>query len=94
MGMRRAFSPDADFGGMCSEPLMISKVVHKAYVDTNEEGSEAAAATGVAMVRASMPVNQPPPFVFRADRPFLFVIRDTAANVPLFLGRVANPMAG
>ena len=70
---------------------MISKVVHKAYVDTNEEGSEAAAATGVAMVRASMPLKQEP-FTFRADRPFLFVIRDTATNTPLFVGRIANPV--
>ncbi|HEX4590335.1 MAG TPA: serpin family protein, partial [Gemmataceae bacterium] len=93
MGIRRAFTPDADFRGMCPEPLMISKVIHKAYVETNEEGSEAAAATGVTMKRASMPVPQPP-FIFRADRPFLFVIRDTATNAPLFVGRIMNPAAG
>jgi serpin B len=91
MGIKRAFSASADFSGMCAEPTMISKVVHKAYVDTNEEGSEAAAATGVAMVRASMPLKQEP-FTFRADRPFLFVIRDTATNTPLFVGRIANPV--
>jgi serpin B len=91
MGMRLAFSRNADFGGMCAEPLMISKVVHKAYVDTNEQGSEAAAATGVGMKLAAAPAPQEP-FTFRADRPFLFVIRDTAAGTPLFVGRVANPV--
>jgi serpin B len=92
MGMRRAFTPDADFSGMCAEPLMISKVVHKAFVETNEEGSEAAAATGVGMRLAAAPLPRPP-FVFRADRPYLFIIRDTATNAPLFVGRVANPNA-
>jgi serpin B len=90
MGMRRAFTAAADFSGMSPEPLMISKVVHKAFVETNEEGSEAAAATGVAMVRASVRV-QDEPFKFRADRPFLFAIRDTTTGTPLFVGRVANP---
>jgi serpin B len=92
MGMQRAFTRDAEFGGMCAEPLMISKVVHKAFVETNEEGSEAAAATGVGMKVAAARLPRPP-FVFRADRPFLFVIRDTASNAPLFVGRVANPNA-
>jgi serpin B len=92
MGMRKAFSRDADFSGMCAEPLMISKVVHKAFVETNEEGSEAAAATGVGMrVMAAAAPRQP--FVFRADRPFLFVIRDVQSNTPLFVGRVFNPVA-
>ena len=91
MGMRQAFSPSADFSGMCAEPLMISKVIHKAFVETNEEGSEAAAATGVAMKPASVALPQEP-FTFRADRPFLFVIRDTTTGTPLFVGRIANPV--
>jgi serpin B len=90
MGMKQAFTGSADFSGMCAEPIMISKVVHKAFVETNEEGSEAAAATGVAMVKASAPLPQEP-FVFRADRPFLFVIRDTTTGTPLFVGRIVNP---
>ena len=91
MGMRRAFSRDADFGGMCAEPLLISQVIHKAFVDTNEEGTEAAAATGVPMPGG---VEEPEQrFTFRADRPFLFVIRDTGSGTPLFVGRIVNPMA-
>jgi serpin B len=90
MGMKRAFSVDADFGGMCAEPLMISKVIHKAFVETNEEGSEAAAATGVTM-RVATAMAPEAPFTFRADRPFLFAIRDTTTGTPLFVGRVANP---
>jgi serpin B len=91
LGMKRAFGPGADFSGILStEPLWISKVIHKAFVDVNEEGSEAAAATAVVMTRAPSP---PPPerFTFRADRPFLFVIRDTATGTPLFVGRLVNP---
>jgi serpin B len=90
MGMKRAFTPTADFSGMSPEPLLISKVVHKAFVETNEEGSEAAAATGAAMRLAAAPAPQEP-FTFRADRPFLFAIRDTSTGAPLFVGRVANP---
>jgi serpin B len=91
MGMRLAFSDSADFSGMCSEPLQISSVVHKAFVDTNEEGSEAAAATGIAMRATAARVPQER-FTFRADRPFLFVIRDVTAGTPLFVGRIANPL--
>jgi serpin B len=93
MGMKRAFGPAADFSGMCAEPLMISKVVHKAFVETNEEGSEAAAATGVAMAPAAVVRNPERPFTFRADHPFLFAIRDAQTGTPLFVGRIVNPMA-
>jgi serpin B len=93
LGMRRAFGKEADFGGMCDEPLMIGQVVHKAFVDTNEEGTVAAAATGVTMKPMAAPPQPKQPFVFRADRPFLFVIRDTGTGTPLFVGRIANPTA-
>jgi serpin B len=92
MGMKRAFSPDeADFSGMSThEQLYLSAVIHKAFVDVNEEGTEAAAATGVAVaVRAAMVLSQPA--VFRADHPFLFLIRDRNSGSILFLGRVVNP---
>jgi serpin B len=90
MGMEQAFSPAADFSKMTGgRDLYISQVVHKAYVDVNEEGTEAAAATGVAMRLTAMP--SPPP-VFRADRPFLFLIKDTKTGAILFMGRVANPV--
>jgi serpin B len=94
MGMRKAFSREADFSGMTpgSEPLMISKVVHKAFVDVNEEGSEAAAATGVAIMPASAPAPRER-FTIRADHPFVFLIRDGRTGSVLFLGRYAGPGA-
>ena len=91
MGMKRAFSQEADFSGISSaEALYISAVLHKAYVDVNEEGTEAAAATGVVM--RAMAARRPQPIpVFRADHPFLFLIRDTKAGSILFMGRLTNP---
>ena len=91
MGMKRALSREADFSGISSaEALYISAVLHKAYVDVNEEGTEAAAATGVVMMAMSARLPQPIP-VFRADHPFLFLIRDTKAGNILFMGRLTNP---
>jgi serpin B len=91
MGMTDAFSPRADFSGMDGQrDLFISAVVHKAFVDVNEEGTEAAAATGVVM--RSMAVMRPRPTpVFRADHPFIFLIRDTRSGGILFLGRMVDP---
>ena len=91
MGMEDAFHQDkADFSGLADpdQPLHISAVAHKAFIEVNEKGTEAAAATGVVLAARSMP---PPPAVFRADRPFLFLIRDELTGSVLFLGRVANP---
>jgi len=89
MGMPDAFCAKADFSGMTgNKDLFISAVVHKAYVDVNEEGTEAAAATGVAMKLTSI---APPPPVFKADHPFVFLIRDNRMGSILFLGRTANP---
>jgi serpin B len=90
MGMASAFSRGADFSGMTTaEKLFIAEVVHKAFVDVNEEGTEAAAATAVIMKRASAPPREPK--VFRADHPFLFLIRENKTKSVLFLGRVENP---
>lgn len=91
MGMPDAFSPQADFSGMDGgRDLYISAVVHKAFVEVNEEGTEAAAATGVVM--RSMAVMRPRPTpIFRADHPFIFLIRDTRSGSILFLGRMADP---
>jgi serpin B len=90
MGMTDAFSGQADFSGMTGvKDLFISAVIHKAFVDVNEEGTEAAAATAVVMKRE---VAARPP-VFRADHPFLFLIRDNQSGSILFLGRVMNPKA-
>ncbi len=91
LGMGHACSDAADFSGLDgSKDLKITEVVHKAFVDVNEEGTEAAAATAaVVETKAFRPPE--PPVIFRADRPFLFLIRDTASGAILFLGRVERP---
>jgi serpin B len=87
MGMTDAFS-GADFSGMDgTRSLSISEVVHKAFVDVNEEGTEAAAATAV-VIRATAVQRVT---AFRADHPFLFLIRDRHTGSILFMGRVMNP---
>ena len=90
MGMPQAFSRSADFSGMTGQrELFISAVIHKAFVNVDERGTEAAAATAVVMTRAGPP--GPRPAVFRADHPFLFLIRDNRTGSILFLGRLMNP---
>ncbi len=94
MGMVNAFeSSKADFSGMDgTRELSISEVVHKAFCEINEEGTEAAAATAVVMRAASaVPIKEPPPVEFKADHPYLYLIRDTQTGSLLFLGRVADP---
>jgi len=90
MGIADAFRPGvADFSGIDgTKNLYISAVVHKAFVDVNEEGTEAAAATAVVVGVTSMPGG---PVVFRADHPFVFLIRNNGSGSILFLGRVADP---
>ncbi len=93
LGMRQAFDfAAADFSGMHTggERLAISAVVHKSFVDVNEEGTEAAAATGVVVGVTSAPLPRTPRH-FRADRPFLFLIRDNASGSVLFMGRLLRP---
>jgi serpin B len=92
LGIRRAFGLNAEFQRMTSaDSLHISLVVHKAFIEVSERGTEAAAATGVAMATASAPVEPRPPVIFNANRPFLFVIRDNLRNQNLFIGRMAQP---
>jgi serpin B len=95
MGITDAFEPNqADFSRMNgARDLYISAVVHKAFVEVNEEGTEAAAATGVIMMTRSMAV-EPPPEEFRADHPFLYLIRDDKTGTILFMGRCAKPAVG
>jgi serpin B len=93
MGMPLAFErTGADFSAMTGKrDLWISAVIHKAFVDVNEEGTEAAAATGVIMRNAMARRVEPPPLVFRADHPFVFLIRDNRSGGILFMGRVSDP---
>jgi serine protease inhibitor len=86
LGMAKLFSDAADLSGM-GPSLKLDQVFHKAFVDVNEEGTEAAAATGGIAVVTAVPM----PFEFRADHPFVFLIRDTRSGGILFLGRVENP---
>jgi serpin B len=92
MGMKLAFNPgSADFGGMTSAShLFISAVVHKAYVQTDEEGTEAAGATGLAMGATAIMARHEPK-VFRADHPFVFEIVHQQTGAILFMGRLAAP---
>lgn len=92
MGMPTAFTSNADFSGMDgTKNLFISDVIHQAFVDVNEEGTEAAAATAVVMKLAAAPGGSDPVPVFRADHPFIFLIQDNETGSILFLGRVVNP---
>jgi serpin B len=91
MGMPTAFTNTADFSGIAPAPLKISEVVHKAFVDVSEQGTEAAAATAIKM-RPATGYHRPEPLVvFRADHPFLFLIRGTRTGEVLFIGRLMNP---
>ena len=90
LGMSDAFDMMlADFSGMTeSKDLYISKVIHQSFVEVNEEGTEAAAATAVIMSGKSI---APMIIEFKADRPFLFIIRDIKTNTILFMGRFVEP---
>ncbi len=92
LGMPLAFSSQADFSGINGhqprneEALRLSAIFHKAFVEVNEEGTKAAAATAVLMMKLAAPAP-----IFRADHPFLFAIRDRKSGAILFLGRIADP---
>jgi serpin B len=87
-GMPTAFGAEADFSGITGDAgLHIATVQHKTFVQVDEKGTEAAAATGVGMAEAAAPVVH----TVTVDRPFLFVITDTATGAPLFLGKVNDP---
>jgi serpin B len=96
MGMKTAFSDAADFYGMVEKKengLKISKVIHKAFIDVGEKGTEAAAATAVMMISTTSSLHrEPDPYkVFNADHPFFFMIKDRATGSILFMGKVMNP---
>lgn len=89
MGMPVAFSRDADFSGMTgNRELSISDVIHQAFVEVDETGTEAAAATAVVMTATAMPLQ---PIQMTVDRPFIFLIRDIKTGAIIFVGKVVNP---
>ena len=90
LGMKSAFTLAADFSAMADEPLHISAVKQKSFVDVNEEGTEAAAVTTVAMTGMAI-VRPIKPFEMIVDRPFFFVIADEQTQTILFMGIVNNP---
>lgn len=86
LGMEVPFTSKADFSGIMKDAeLTISDVIHETYLNVEEAGIEAAAATAVVMMKTSLPTE--PPKVFRADKPFYFIIKDSQSGVALFLGR-------
>ena len=91
MGMNLPFAwPGADFSGMDgTEMLFIDKVLHKAYIDVYEEGTEATAVTAISMsIGAAMPRY----IEFLADHPFIFIIQERETGNILFMGRMNNPV--
>jgi serpin B len=90
LGMPTAFTDAADFSGMftSSQPLKVQTVVQKAHVAVDEEGTTAAAATGMAFRATSAVI---PPVQMQVDRPFVFLLRDLASGQVLFLGRLTDP---
>ncbi len=89
LGLTDGFSMTADFSGMTGgKDLFLTNVLHKAFVKVDEEGTEAAAATGAVMKLTSMPAE---PLLFRADKPFVFLIQDKTTGTVLFVGRVVDP---
>jgi serpin B len=89
MGMPTAFTGAADFSGMNAEDqLYIDMVIHQAFIEVNEKGTEAAAATGVSM---RLSAAAPPQTIFNADHPFVFLIRDVDTGLIMFMGRVSDP---
>jgi len=91
MGINEAFDPNkADFSGITTlEKLFIEFAIHKAFVDVNEVGTEAAGVTGIGISATSEETDPP---VFNADHPFIFIIQDNETGNILFMGRVMNPL--
>ncbi len=89
MGMGIAFWDGADFSNISEQyDLLINEVTHQAFIETNEEGTEAAAATVVEIGVTSAP---PPPLELKLDHPFIYIIRESSTNSILFMGRVTDP---
>jgi serine protease inhibitor len=93
MGMTSAFTPGrADFTGISKEAeLYISFVIHKTFIDVNENGTEAAAVTAVGIFTTSIPTDPPGKIYFSVDRPFLFAITEKTTGTILFIGEIKSP---
>jgi serpin B len=87
IGIRQLFSPEADFSPISSEQFPMSMLVHQAVIEVDEDGTEAAAATAMMVAGAAFNDDKPKPKIFRADHPFLFLIRDSRTGMILFMGR-------
>lgn len=87
IGLQVAFTDQADFSGISPEHLQISDVIHKTYIDVNEEGTEAAAVTAIMFENTALK----PLSIIRLDRPFLFAITETSSQSILFMGKVSRP---
>lgn len=93
-GMPCAFNEDcADFKKMIDQDVFISRVLHRTYLEVNEKGTEAAAATAVEMMPRGAFVNPTPPFNMICDRPFVIAIRDEKTNGILLIGAIVDPPA-
>ncbi len=92
MGLKLAFSPEADFSGISKdEQLMLSKVLHKTYIEINELKTEAAAATIIEIEDGESGMEEPEPKVFNANHPFIFLILDNETDAIVFMGRYVKP---
>ena len=90
MGMPSAFNYSANFSGISgSKDLFMSNVLHKAFIETNEKGTEAAAATAIIISTTCVRKHK----IFNANRPFIFFIKDKLTDLILFIGRINNPKA-
>ncbi|MEM5516117.1 serpin family protein [Henriciella sp. AS95] len=103
MGLRKCFGLDADFSGIADparqpdgKGIAFDEVIQKTFVEVDEEGTEAAAATAIEMVDMMIAPSgyEPPPTPFHCDRPFLFVIREQETGAIPFMGRIEDPRAG
>jgi serine protease inhibitor len=94
LGMRQAFSSSANFSAMSDESLFISEVKQKSFIAVDEEGTEAAAVTGISVAALGPEPVPQPPFEMIVDRPFFFVIADGRTQTILFMGIVNEPNAG
>jgi len=84
LGISAMFSADADFSKLCDTEVFVSKVIQKAKIEVDEEGSKAAAATGMELLATA--IQDPQPIVFRADRPFIYVITERSTGTICFIG--------